>query len=227
MVGHKLVETLVQRGATAEWDVHVFGEEPRHAYDRVGLSSLFDGATPEDLTLVEPDFYDGFGLSIHLGERVAEIDLASQTVTSDAGTELHYDELVLATGSYPFVPPIPHADATGCFVYRTIADLDAIREYAAGCRTGAVIGGGLLGLEAANALRLLGLDTHVVEFAPRLMPVQLDEGGGAALRTRIEELGVAVHTSMQTTAIIIGDDGRAAGMRFAEGDDLAVDIVVF
>ena len=229
MVGHKLVETLVQRGATAEWDVHVFGEEARPAYDRVALSSLFDGATPDELTLAAPDFYDGFGLALHLGQRVASIDLAAQNVTSDAGTTLHYDELVLATGSYPFVPPVPNADATGCFVYRTIADLEAIREYASRCRTGAVIGGGLLGLEAANALRLLGLDTHVVEFAPRLMPVQVDDGGGAVLRRRIEELGVSVHTGMQTSDIVLDADDRVAALRFAnEGiDDLDIDIVVF
>src|SRR3954466_12288999 len=114
MVGHKLVETLVQRGATAEWDVHVFGEEPRPAYDRVGLSSLFDGATADDLTLATPDFYEGFGLSIHLGERIVAIDVDARTVTSDTGMVLAYDELVLATGSYPFVPPVPNARAPGC-----------------------------------------------------------------------------------------------------------------
>src|SRR6478609_9276800 len=124
MVGHKLVETLVQRGATAEWDVQVFGEESRHAYDRVALSSLFDGATPEELSLCAPGFYDGLGRTIHLGRRIDTVDVDARTVTA-------YDELVLATGSFPFVPPILNAEATGCFVYRTIADLDAIRAYAA------------------------------------------------------------------------------------------------
>src|SRR5687768_2205974 len=120
MVGHKLVETLVQRGATAEWDIHVFGEEPRPAYDRVGLSSLFDGTTAEELTLVEPGFYDAYGLALHLGERIAVIDPERRTAISDSGTTIGYDELVLATGSYPFVPPVPNSDAIGCFVYRTI-----------------------------------------------------------------------------------------------------------
>ena len=115
---------------------------------------------------------------------------AGTVVVGRAARVVAYDALVLATGSYPFVPPVPGHDLPGCFVYRTIDDLEAIRDYAAGRRVGAVVGGGLLGLEAANALRNLGLETHVVEFAPALMPVQVDDGGGAALRARIEELGV-------------------------------------
>ncbi|HEX2118608.1 MAG TPA: nitrite reductase large subunit NirB, partial [Acidimicrobiales bacterium] len=148
-------------------------------------------------------------------------------VVSSRGKRIPYDTLVLATGSYPFVPPVPGKDLAGCFVYRTLDDLEAIRAYAAGCRVGAVVGGGLLGLEAANALRSLGLETHVVEFADRLMPVQVDEGGGSVLRRRIEDLGVAVHTGMATTEIVAGDDGQATAMRFKEGDELPVDMVVF
>jgi nitrite reductase (NADH) large subunit len=148
-------------------------------------------------------------------------------VTSAAGDVVAYDALVLATGSYPFVPPVPGHDLPGCFVYRTIDDLELLRADAAGLRVGAVVGGGLLGLEAANALRNLGLETHVVEFAPRLMPLQVDDGGSAALRARITELGVAVHTSMQTTELVAGPDGRVAAMRFADGASLAVDVVVF
>jgi len=227
MVGHKLLETLVERGATAEWDIVTFCEEGRLAYDRVGLSSFFGGASAEDLSLVAPGFFGSAGLDVHVGDAVATIDRSAGTVISQKGRVVAYDALVLATGSYPFVPPVPGHDAPGCFVYRTIDDLEAIRAYAAGRRTGAVVGGGLLGLEAANALRSLGLSTHVVEFAPRLMPVQVDEAGGAALRRRIEELGVAVHTGMQTTEIVTGPDGAAAAMRFTEGDDLPVDMVVF
>jgi len=133
----------------------------------------------------------------------------------------------VATGSSPFVPPVPGRDADGCFVYRTIDDLEAIADFAAGCRTGAVIGGGLLGLEAANALRSLGLETHVVELAPRLMPVQVDDGGGVALRRRIEELGVVVHTGAETDAIVVGDRGQVTSLRFADGDAIDVDVVVF
>jgi nitrite reductase (NADH) large subunit len=227
MVGHKLIETLVERGATAEWDIVAFCEEPRPAYDRVGLSSFFAGASADDLSLVAPGFFDAVGLEIHVGDAVAAIDRPSAKVVSRQGRVIAYDALVLATGSSPFVPPVPGHDLPGCFVYRTIDDLVAIAEYAATCRTGAVVGGGLLGLEAANALRTLGLATSVVEFAPRLMPVQVDEGGGEALRRHIEALGVAVHTGMQTTEIAAGPDGAVAAMRFKEGEDLPVDMVVF
>jgi nitrite reductase (NADH) large subunit len=225
MVGHKLVETLVERGATAEWDIVVFGEEPRPAYDRVGLSSFFSGTTPEELSLVQPGAYDE--IEVHLGDPVVAIDRDERTVTSTGGVTVAYDALALATGSYPFVPPVPGHDLAGCFVYRTIDDLERIRAFSRTCRVGAVVGGGLLGLEAAKALHTLGLETHVVEFAPRLMPVQVDDGGSAALRSRIEELGVVVHTSMQTTDLMADPDGVVSAMRFADGDDLEVDMVVF
>ncbi len=227
MVGHKLLEILIERGATAEWDIVTFCEEGRPAYDRVGLSSFFNGTSADELSLVAPGFFDQLGLTIHLGDAVASIDTAAGEVVSTHGRRIAYDALVLATGSYPFVPPVPGRDTPGCFVYRTLDDLETIREYAAGCRVGAVVGGGLLGLEAANALRSLGLDTHVVEFAERLMPVQVDEGGGSVLRRRIEDLGVSVHTGMATTEILAGAGGAVTGMRFKEGDDLPVDLVVF
>jgi len=240
MVGHKLLELLVERGATAEWDLVTFCEEPRLAYDRVGLSSWFAGTSAEELSLVAPGFLDTVGLTVHVGDAVAAIDRAAGEVVSVKGRRVGYDALVLATGSSPFVPPVAGAASPGCFVYRTLEDLAAIRAWAEGqgrgqaCRRGAVIGGGLLGLEAANALRTLGLETHVVEFAPRLMPVQVDEGGGAVLRQRVEDLGVEVHTSMRTDAVLTGADGAVHGLRFsapAPGEtapaDLDVDIVVF
>lgn len=151
---------------TARARVVVLAEEPRPAYDRVRLTSYFSGRTADDLSLVEPDFLARHGIELRLGDPVEAIDRASRTVTSRSGHTLGYDTLVLATGSYPFVPPVPGKDATGCFVYRTIEDLLAIEEYAMTARTGAVVGGGLLGLEAAGALKGLGLDTHIVEFAP-------------------------------------------------------------
>ncbi|MGQ0521148.1 MAG: nitrite reductase large subunit NirB [Actinomycetota bacterium] len=228
MVGQKLLELLVERGATAEWDIVTFCEERHLAYDRVGLSSFFTGTSAEELSLVAPGFFDAAGLEVHVGDPVASIDRAAGKVVSAAGTAIAFDALVLATGSYPFVPPVPGHDLPGCHVYRTLDDLEAIRADAAGRRVGAVVGGGLLGLEAANALRNLGLETHVVEFAPRLMPMQVDDGGGAALRRRIEELGVHVHTGMATSALVAGDDGRVAAMHFGDQDDaLPVDLVVF
>ena len=194
MVGHKLLETVAElqgdpdrRGAP--WEIVTFAEEPRAAYDRVGLSSYFTGSTADDLSLVTPGFFERHGITVHLGDRVGSIDTAARTVTSDAGRTIGYDALVLATGSYPFVPPVTGRDVGGTFVYRTIDDLEAMAEAALrpDASVGTVIGGGLLGLEAANALRAMGLETHVVEFAPRLMPVQVDEGGGRALRRRIED----------------------------------------
>ena len=227
MVGHRLVEQLVAARATRHWRVVVVGEEPRPAYDRVHLTSLFEGATPEDLSVVSADALADPGVEFRTGERVVAVDRGARTLRTDTGVDLAYDVLVLATGSVPFVPPVAGRDAQGCFVYRTVEDVAAIRADAAGRRVGAVIGGGLLGLEAAGALRSLGLETHVVEFAPRLMPMQVDDGGGAVLRRRIEALGVVVHTAAETEEIEVGDDGRVAAMRFADGTRLDVDLVVF
>jgi nitrite reductase (NADH) large subunit len=224
MVGHRFVETLLARGGS-RFEITVFGEEPRLAYDRVCLSALFDGSTAEDLSLVDDGAYDG--VEVFLGDRIVAVDRESRKVVAASGAVVDYDALVLATGSYPFVPPIPGCDLPGCFVYRTIDDLERIRDAAAGRRVGAVVGGGLLGLEAAAALRNLGLETHVVEFTPRLMPVQLDDLGGEVLRDHVEQLGVSVHTSMQTTELTAGPAGGVARMGFAEGDDLDVDLVVF
>jgi len=228
MVGHRLLERLVESDTADQWRIVVFAEEPRPAYDRVRLSSYFDGVTLDELRLGDDEFFTRHGITLRLGERVEAIDRSAQTVTSSAGETVAYDVLVLATGSYPFVPPLPHRDATGCFVYRTVEDILAIEEYAAGCRTGVVVGGGLLGLEAANALRILGLATQVVEFAPRLMPLQVDEGGGAILRRHIEQLGLTVHTSVRAEEVMVDEAGRVCGLRLADRDEpLTTDLVVF
>jgi nitrite reductase (NADH) large subunit len=227
MVGHRLISTLVDLGATKRYRIITFSEEPRLAYDRVALSAFYSGMSAEDLCLVPAGFYQTWGIEVHVGDRATAIDTQKKLVTSNNGLSLAYDALVLATGSYPFVPPIPGRDARGCFVYRTIDDLVAIREWAKDSRQGVVIGGGLLGLEAANALLSLGLETHVVEFAPRLMPVQVDDGGGVALRRRIEVLGVRVHTAKDTRQIAVTDDGRVEKLVFADGSELPTDCLVF
>lgn len=226
MVGHRLLELMVAKGASDRWNLVSFGEEPRVAYDRVHLSQYFEGKTAADLSLVEPGFYQEYGIQSYTGDRVVAIDRSRQVVTSASGAEVAYDRLVLATGSYPFVPPIKGNDAVGTFVYRTLEDLDAIRAYAEQSHTGVVVGGGLLGLECANALKNLGLETHVVEFAPRLMPVQIDAAGGAVLKEKIEALGVRIHTSKNTTNIA-SEDGRLTAMEFADGTSLPTDMVVF
>ena len=227
MVGHKLVELLVARGALDSWRIVVIGEERHPAYDRVHLSAFFDGAGVDDLSLVEEGFFDHPHLSLLTDTKVLAVDRPRRIVTTDDGREHTYDELVLATGSFPFVPAVDGADAEGCFVYRTVDDLEAIADFAAGCRRGVVVGGGLLGLEAANALRSLGLDTAVVEFASRLMPAQVDDAGGAVLRRRVTELGVAVHTDFATTHVTRGDRGQLLGLAAGDGARVDADVVVF
>ncbi|WP_328683487.1 nitrite reductase large subunit NirB [Streptomyces sp. NBC_01261] len=228
MVGQRFLEALAERGLTATHRVVVLCEEPRPAYDRVRLTSCFSGRTPEELSLTDPEFIADHGIELHVGDPAETIDRTTRTVTARSGLSVEYDTLVLATGSYPFVPPVPGKDAEGCFVYRTIDDLLAIEAYArTRATTGAVVGGGLLGLEAAGALKGLGLTTDIVEFAPRLMPVQIDEGGGAALLRTIEDMGLTVHTGVGTQEIVTGADGAVTGMKLSDGSQLATDIVVF
>ncbi|HEX2419761.1 MAG TPA: nitrite reductase large subunit NirB [Micromonosporaceae bacterium] len=226
MVSQRFVAALTDRDTDRHWHVTVLGEEPRPAYDRVGLSAFFDGASPEDLSLADESWYAERGVTLRLGVRATGIDRERKLVTSTAGEHL-YDVLVLATGSYPFVPPVPGHDLPGCFSYRTLDDLERIREYAAGKRVGAVVGGGLLGLEAANALRLLGLRTHVVEFAPRLMPLQVDDAGAEVLTEHIRDLGLHVHVGARTERIEPGRLGGVARMVVNGSDDVDVDVVVF
>jgi nitrite reductase (NADH) large subunit len=225
MVGHKFLESLAESGNTA-LQVTVLCEEPRAAYDRVHLTEFFTGKSADDLSLVQEGFFDQTGYALKRNARAVSIDRAAHTVTTSTGDVLAYDKLVLATGSYPFVPPVEGRDRKGCFVYRTIEDLEAMRAFSAQAKVGAVVGGGLLGLEAAKALRDLGLQTHVVEFAPRLMAVQVDEGGGRMLRGKIEALGVTVHTGKNTLGIVDGE-GAVNRMNFAEGDHLDTDMIVF
>ena len=226
MVGHHYLESLVESGFAAQYEITVFCEEPRLAYDRVHLSAYFDGSSADDLAMGTPAKYESWGLNVRVGEKAVAIDRDNKTVTAANGDLLSYDKLVLATGSYPFVPPVPGHDRGNCLVYRTIEDLEAIEAAAKGSKVGVVVGGGLLGLEAAKALRDLGMETHVVEFAPRLMAVQLDEDGGQLLRNKIEGLGVHVHTNKNTQLI---DDGESAmhRMNFADGEKLETDLILF
>jgi nitrite reductase (NADH) large subunit len=226
MVGQRFLEALADRGVTERARVVVLCEEPRPAYDRVQLTSYFSGRTPDDLSMVEDGFMEKHGIELYVGDPAETIDRDARTVTARSGQVFAYDTLVLATGSYPFVPPVPGKEARGCFVYRTIEDLLAIEEYAKTATTGAVVGGGLLGLEAAGALKGLGLDTHIVEFAPRLMPVQVDEGGGAALLRTIEQMGLSVHTGTGTQEVVT-ENGAVTGMRLSDGSEVATDMVVF
>jgi nitrite reductase (NADH) large subunit len=225
MVGQRLLEHL--RGAgEAALDIEVLCEEPRAAYDRVQLTSFFSGKTAADLSVVEPGFFERAGIALHLAERAVSIDRERRQIHTSNARVIDYERIVIATGSYPFVPQVPGHDRPGCFVYRTIEDLQAIREASVTAKSGVVIGGGLLGLEAAKALKDLGLDTHVVEFAPRLMAVQVDDSGGRMLRACIAELHVGIHTGKNTLDIIDGA-AHAHCLRFADGTSLETDLVVF
>ncbi len=225
MVGHKFLEELAV-SSLASAEVTVLCEEPRPAYDRVHLSEFFSGKTAEQLSLVEAGFFERSGFSLRLGTRVVAIERRNNTVTTADCEVLPYDKLVLATGSVPFVPPVPGRDRPHCHVYRTIEDLEGMKASGAKSKSGVVVGGGLLGLECAKALRDLGLETHVVEFAPRLMAVQVDEGGGRVLRSKIEALGVQVHTGRNTLEITDGATARHR-MVFADGTWLECDMIVF
>lgn len=226
MVGHQFLQSLADSGQLARYDITVFCEESRLAYDRVHLSAYFSGSSAEDLAMGDADTYRSWGLNVLTNEQVTSIVREANLVTTDQGTTLYYDKLILTTGSYPFVPPVPGHDRDRCLVYRTIDDLDAIAAASEQSKVGVVVGGGLLGLEAAKALKDLGLETHVVEFAPRLMAVQLDDGGGAMLRHKIEDLGVSVHTGKNTQLI---DDGEQCfhKMNFADGEVLETDLILF
>lgn len=224
MVGHHFVEQMVQ--ALPDANITVLSGEPRLAYDRVHLSEYFSGKTADALALTDAARYQSLGVEFQINAKVTEIDKAAKTVTTETGDTFPWDKLVLATGSYPFVPPIPGHDQDHCLVYRTIEDLEAIQHSAKQSKVGVVVGGGLLGLEAANALKEAGLETHVVEFAPQLMGVQLDQGGGALLKRKIQELGVTVHTSKATQIIEAGETCRYQ-LRFKDGDILQTDMVLF
>ena len=225
MVGHKFLESLSASNAPG-LEVTVLCEEPRAAYDRVHLSEFFAGKSADDLSLVPSGFFDNANMALLVNARAVEVDRAGKNVTLRSGQVLYYDKLVFATGSYPFVPPLAGKDRKDCFVYRTIEDLEKMLECGNRSKTGVVIGGGLLGLECAKALVDMQLQTHVVEFAPRLMAVQVDDGGARVLRAKIEDLGVTVHTHKNTVEIVDGEEGTHR-MNFADGSHLDADLIVF
>jgi nitrite reductase (NADH) large subunit len=224
MVGQRFCERLVEFDVDQRFRIVTFCEEPRSAYDRVGLTSFFAHRDAEKLMLARQNWYAENGVELHIGDRANHIDRKDQVIRSDRGVEIAYDRVVLATGSFPFVPPVPGIDKPGVFVYRTIEDLQNIIRYAANSRRCAVIGGGLLGLEAARAAFDLGLETHVVEFAPRLMPRQVDEVGSRILLQKIESLGVQVHLSKSSKAVH-GKTG-VEQIEFADGSTIDVDMII-
>ncbi len=225
MVGYKFCEKLIAHTNANHFELIVFGEETRPAYDRVHLSEYFAGKSAEDLSMAPADWYRANNITLHLGDPVTKIDPASKTVLSHLGILESYDYLILATGSSAFVPPIPGVDKDGVFIYRTIEDLELMTSYAKKAKKGAVIGGGLLGLEAAKAMLDLGItDTTVIEFAPRLMPRQIDEAGSNTLKNKLESLGLKIRTSTNTSEIT--GEQCINGMRFSDDSHIAVDMLV-
>jgi nitrite reductase (NADH) large subunit len=223
MIGHKFCEKL--RAKNPSYEILVFGEEPRRAYDRVHLSEFFNGKSAEDLSLCTANWYKENEVTLFLDEAVTEIDRLNKKIYSSKGRSIDYDKLVMATGSSAFVPNVPGLSKDGVFVYRTIDDLELIRDYAAGARQAAVMGGGLLGLEAAKALIDLGIEkTHVIEFAPRLMPRQIDAAASDMLISKLQSLGLSVHLNKSTVAI--NGDHKISSLQFNDDSQLPVDMLV-
>lgn len=223
MVGYKFCEKLISKNQDVE--MVVFGEEIRPAYDRVHLSEFFTGKTAKDLTLAGLEWYKANNIRLHLADPVKNIERNSKTVHSHKGITEFYDYLVIATGSAAFVPPIPGVDKQGVFIYRTIEDLEMMQTHARKSKTGAVIGGGLLGLEAAKAMLDLGItNTQIIEFAPRLMPRQIDDAGAGILKHKLELLGLKIHTNKNTSKILGGES--ITGMQFTDDTFIEVDMLV-
>lgn len=232
MVGHRFVEALRARDAEGGWRVTVLAEESDAAYDRVGLTAYTEHWDRSRVALPGNEYVRDDLVDLRLGSRVTGIDRDAKVVLTADGGRFGYDALVLATGSYAFVPPVPGRDLRRCHVYRTLDDLDAIRADVESALTGGdggagvVIGGGLLGLEAADALRRFGLTAHVVERSPRLMAQQVDAAGGALLGRMIADLGIEVHTDVGIDAI---EDLGDSTVRVLLDDGTVIDagVVVF
>jgi nitrite reductase (NADH) large subunit len=223
MVGYKFCEKL--RTKSPAFDIIVFGEEPRRAYDRVHLSEYFSGKSADDLSLSTENWYAEQNITLFLSNPVISINRDIKVVYAADGLGYSYDILVFATGSGAFVPSIPGIDKDGVFVYRTLEDLDLISAYAQKSVSATVIGGGLLGLEAAKALIDLGIqNTSIIEFAPRLMPRQIDAAGSEMLKSKLAALGLKIHLNKNTTSIEGEECIRS--LQFSDGESLEVDMLV-
>ncbi|MCX2432676.1 nitrite reductase large subunit NirB [Pedobacter sp. GR22-10] len=223
MVGYKFCEKLTAKSDA--FKLIVFGEEPRRAYDRVHLSEYFNGKTADDLSMSAANWYQEQDIDLYLNNPIVGVDRNLKTVRTSGGEIYGYDFLVFATGSAAFVPNIEGIEKEGVFVYRTIDDLDLIAGYATKAKTAAVIGGGLLGLEAAKALIDLGIaETSIVEFAPRLMPRQIDPAGSEMLKSMLNELGLQIHLNKNTSRI--EGDQCITGLKFSDDSELASDMLV-
>ena len=230
MVGYKFCEKFVAQEHSKNFEITVFGEEPRPAYDRVHLSEFFENQDAKALEMAPAEWYKENGITLVVGERVSDIDRNNKTIATSKDRGFSYDYLVLATGSSAFVPPIKGVEKEGVFVYRTIEDLEDMLAYAEKIKAnkpnarGAILGGGLLGLEAGKAVMDMGLEPHIVEFASKLMPRQLDSRSSQVLQLKLESIGLNIHLSKATNQIL--GNGAITGMEFGEDDALDVDMLV-
>lgn len=224
MVGQRFCEQLTAFDERKRFRIVTFCEESRAAYDRVGLTNFFAHRDAEKLMLARKEWYAAVGIELHLGDRAIQIDRDRSLVRSLNGVQIRYDKVIMATGSFPFVPPVPGIQKQGIFVYRTIEDLEHIIAYSKKAKTCAVSGGGLLGLEAAKAAFDLGMETHVIEFAPRLMPRQLDESGSRTLLQKIRDIGVHVHLGKSSKEI--HGEGSIQRIEFSDGMSLDCDMLI-
>lgn len=231
MAGARTVDEILQSGGGDRFNITMFGDEPYGNYNRILLSGVLAGQeTPEDIFINSLDWYTENDIDLRAGVRVEAIDRDARVVRDSAGGTTPYDHLIIATGSHAFIPPIDGARnghgrlRDGVFAFRTLDDCRAITDYGSGCRTAAVIGGGLLGLEAARGLMAQGLHVHVVEAAPHLMVQQLDGEGGAILAGTLRRMGIGVHCGAATSRIL--GDQCVTGLQFADGTELDCDMVV-
>ncbi|HLJ56572.1 MAG TPA: FAD-dependent oxidoreductase, partial [Chthonomonadaceae bacterium] len=231
MAGARAVEEILARGGGERLDITMFGDEPYGNYNRILLSNVLNGAQDlHDIFLNPLDWYAENGITLHAGVRVTRIDRDCKSLRDDRGRSFAYDKLIIATGSRPFVPPIDGLESVegagkpGVFVFRTIDDCARIAGYADKCRKAVVIGGGLLGLEAARGLMNYGVEVHVVHNVGWLMNNQLDQDGGAVLKAAMERMGVQVHLDTSIVRVLGAESVR--GVAFRTGDALDCDMVV-
>ncbi len=209
------------------YDVTVFGAEPHPNYNRILLSPVLAGdQTVDEIVLNSWDWYRDHGVTLHAGKKVVSVDRARRVVHAEDGTSAEYDRLLLATGSNPFMLPVPGKDLKGVIAYRDIADTEYMIEAARVHQHAVVIGGGLLGLEAANGLMLRGMQVTVVHVAPWLMERQLDETAGRMLQKSLEERGLKFLIGAQTQELVGNDAGRVTTVRFKDGTEVPADLVV-
>jgi len=226
MAGMRTLEELL-KAAPGQYDITVFGDEPHPNYNRIMLSPVLAGEqTVEQIILNPRDWYAENGITLHTGRKIVKIDRKRRFVEADDGTRVEYDRMLLATGSKPFILPVPGSDLPGVVGFRDIADVDAMIAASSHYKHAVVIGGGLLGLEAANGLKLRGMDVSVVHIGDWLLERQLDEPAARLLQKSLEEKGLKFLLKKQTEELVRGESGRVSAVKFKDGESVPADLVV-